>query len=170
MFVGEIVERVVSIRDEAGLSEVPIRLITNGSLVHRPEVQDALKALSRAGGEVWFKVDGGTQEDIARINGVDIKPQAHAHRLALCASLCPTWVQTCLFRWDGASPTQAFMDAYMDILKTAGTASLKGILLYGVARPSFQPEAVHLQRLSPEELEAIATRLRDEGLAVAVSP
>jgi len=167
---GEIVERVVSIRDEAGLSEVPIRLITNGSLVHRPEVQDALKALSRAGGEVWFKVDGGTQEDIARINGVDIKPQAHAHRLALCASLCPTWVQTCLFRWDGASPTQAFMDAYMDILKTAGTASLKGILLYGVARPSFQPEAVHLQRLSPEELEAIATRLRDEGLAVAVSP
>ncbi|HRH73188.1 radical SAM protein [Zoogloea sp.] len=167
---GEIVERVVTIRDTAGLSEVPIRLITNGSLVSRPEVQDALKALSRAGGEVWFKVDGGTQEDIARINGVDIKPQGHAQRLALCASLCPTWVQTCLFRWDGASPTQAFMDAYMDILKTAGTASLKGILLYGVARPSFQPEAVHLQRLSPEELEAIATRLRDEGLAVAVSP
>ena len=87
---GEIVERVVAIRDTAGLGEVPIRLITNGSLVDRPAVQAALKALATAGGEVWFKLDAGTEADIARINGVDIKPQAHARRLALCASLCPT--------------------------------------------------------------------------------
>ena len=166
----EIVERVVAIRDAAGLSGVPIRLITNGSLVDRPAVQDALKALSRAGGEVWFKLDAGTETDIARINGVDIKPQAHARRLALCAELCPTWVQTCLFRWDGVAPTKAFMDAYVEMLKMAGTSSLKGVHLYGVARPSFQPEAVHLQRLDPEVLEAIAKGLKDEGLTVMVSP
>jgi hypothetical protein len=39
-----------------------------------------------------------------------------------------------------------------------------------VARPSFQPEAVHLQRLDPEVLEAIAKGLKDEGLTVMVSP
>lgn len=166
----EIVARVVTIRDAAGLSEIPIRLITYGSLVHRPAVQDALKALARAGGEVWFKLDAGTREDIAPINGVDVHPHAHAQRLAQCASLCPTWVQTCLFRWDGMPPTAVFLDAYMDTLKLAGIALLKGILLYGVARSSFQPEAVHLQRLDPEEIEAIAARLRGEGLAVAVSP
>lgn len=167
---GEIVERVVAIRDAAGLSEVPIRLITNGSLVDRPAVQVALKALAAAGGEVWFKLDAGTEADIARINGVDIKPQAHARRLALCASLCPTWVQTCLFGWDGVAPTRAFMDAYVDLLKMAGAAALRGVHLYGVARQSFQPEAVHLQRLEPDELEGIANTLKDEGLTVTVSP
>ena len=119
---------------------------------------------------MWFKLDAGTETDIARINGVDIKPQAHARRLALCAELCPTWVQTCLFRWDGVAPTKAFMDAYVEMLKMAGTSSLKGVHLYGVARPSFQPEAVHLQRLDPEVLEAIAKGLKDEGLTVMVSP
>ncbi len=167
---GEIVERVVAIRDAAGLGEVPVRLITNGSLVDRPEVQVALKALAAAGGEVWFKLDAGTEADIVRINGVDIKPQTHARRLALCASLCPTWVQTCLFGWDGAAPTKTFMDAYVDLLKMAGTAALCGVHLYGVARQSFQPEAVHLQRLEPDELEGIANILKDEGLTVTVSP
>ncbi|MCK6396464.1 radical SAM protein [Zoogloea sp.] len=166
----EIVERVVAIRDAAGLEAVPIRLITNGSLVDRPGVQEALKVLAAAGGEVWFKLDAGTEADIARINGVDIKPQAHGRRLALCASLCPTWVQTCLFGWDGVQPTKAFMDAYLALLKSIDTKALRGVHLYGVARQSFQPEAVHLQRLQPEEIECIAKRLKDEGLTVTVSP
>jgi hypothetical protein len=108
----EIVERVVAIRDEAGLAAVPIRLITNGSLVDRPYVQTALRSLAAAGGEVWFKLDGGRAEDIARINGVDLargpRPPAGAVR-----SLCPTWVQTCMFRWDDEAPSEAMIDAYL---------------------------------------------------------
>ena len=166
----EIVERVAAIRDRAGLSAVPIRLITNGSLVDRPYVQDALRRLGAAGGEVWFKLDGGRAEDIARINGIDITPEAHARRLALCAALCPTWVQTCMVRWDGQQPADAMIDAYLAVLEQAGTAALRGVHLYGLARPSMQPEAAHLQRLSPDELEQIAHRIKQKGLTVVVSP
>lgn len=166
----EIVARVVGIRDEAGLAQVPIRLITNGSQVDKPYVQAALKELAAAGGEVWFKLDAGTEADIARINGINIRPEAHANRLKLCASLCPTWVQTCMFRWDGEAPMQEFIDSYITMLELAGMAALKGVYLYGLARQSFQPEAVHLQQLSAGELESIAGQLRQKGLAVIVSP
>ena len=178
----EIVERVIVVRDEAGLASVPVRLISNGSLLDRPYVQAALKRLALAGGEVWFKFDAGTADDIQRINGIDVDPRTHARRLALCMSLCPTWVQTCVFAWDGARPSQDQIGNYLAMLEYAlqqarkndPSAGLKGVLLYGVARPSYQPEAVHLQRLTPEELDAIASQIRDrlrgEGLTVTVSP
>lgn len=166
----EIVERVVAIRNEAGLADVPVRLITNGSLVDRPYVQTALKSLAAAGGEVWFKFDAGTSADIERINGIDVHPETHARRLALCASLCPTWVQTCMFRWDGELPSRELVRAYIGMLEFAGLALLKGVHLYGVARPSFQPEAVHLQQLTADELNAVACQLKEKGLTVTVSP
>ncbi|MBS0370264.1 MAG: radical SAM protein [Proteobacteria bacterium] len=165
-----IVRQVVHIRNEAGLAHVPIRLITNGSQVDKPDVQAGLRLLAEADGEVWFKLDAGTQADIARINGVSIRPESHARRLALCASLCPTWVQTCMVRWDGEAPSAEFVGRYVEVLEQAGLASLKGVLLYGLARQSFQPEAIHLQQLSADELESIAGRLRQKGLAVTVSP
>lgn len=166
----DVMKCVVEIRDACGLGNVPIRVITNGSLADRPYVQAAFRTLALAGGEVWFKVDAGTREDILRINGVDIDPDTHGRRLALTASLCPTWVQTCIFRWDGLNPTQEFSDSYVAFLQKAGLDGLKGILLYGVARQSHQPEAVHLQPLSTEELEQIAAVLRKTGLTVNVSP
>ncbi|HMV61862.1 MAG TPA: radical SAM protein [Rhodocyclaceae bacterium] len=166
----DIMERVVGIRNACGLRNVPIRVITNGSLADRPSVQAAFRTLAEAGGEVWFKVDAGTREEILKINGVDIDPAAHARRLALTASICPTWVQTCVFRWDGELPTQEFSDSYVAFLQKAGLEGLKGILLYGVVRQSHQPEAIHLQPLSAEELEHIAVALRKTGLTVNVSP
>jgi hypothetical protein len=41
--------------------------------------------------------------------------------------------------------------------------------LYGLARPSLQPEAGHLQP-EPDELEQIALRIKEKGLTVVVSP
>jgi len=177
----EIVARVLAARDAAGLAEVPVRVITNGSLIDRDYVQAALALLAAGGGEVWFKFDAGTAADIARINGVDIDPRTHARRLARCAALCPTWVQTCLFRWDGELPSAEQLTHYLQILDYAlacaredGGRLPRGVLLYGVARPSLQPEAIHLKPLTPEELESLAdvvrTGLKQQGLTVTASP
>ena len=163
---------VLRLRDESGLvpSAVPLRLITNGSLLAQVSVQDGIRRLGEAGGEVWFKVDGGSAAAIERINGVRLEPATIARNLARCAGLCPTWVQTCMFRWDGELPGAEGLEAYLEVLEAAGFRCLRGVLLYGVARQSMQPEAARLSPLTPAELEAIAARIRKKGLTVRVSP
>jgi len=99
-----------------------------------------------------------------------LEPAAVARNLTRCAELCPTWVQTCMLRWDGALPSDADIDAWLAVLEAAGTERLRGVLLYGVARPSMQPEAPRIATLAAEELEAIAERARKKGLTVRVSP
>tara|TARA_R110001583_G_scaffold191541_1_gene356829 strand:- start:18053 stop:18907 length:855 start_codon:yes stop_codon:yes gene_type:complete len=167
----EAVALVARLHDEFGLGAgVPVRLITNGSLMAQARVQEGVSALAAANGEVWFKVDGGDVEAIERINGVRIEPEAISRHLALCAARCPTWVQTCMFRWDGELPSQHDIDAYLDVLTAAGIENLQGVLLYGIARESRQPEASHLSALTLDELEAIAARIKEKGLTVRVSP
>lgn len=168
----EAVVLAARLRGEFGLSPavVPLRLITNGSLMAQARVQEGVRVLGEAGGEVWFKVDGGTADAIERINGVRLDPESVARNLARCAQLCPTWVQTCMFRYDGEAPSVADLDAYLAVLESAGVGALQGVLLYGIARQSMQPEAVRLAPLTVNELEAIAATLRKKGLTVRVSP
>jgi wyosine [tRNA(Phe)-imidazoG37] synthetase (radical SAM superfamily) len=167
----EAVELVVRLCTEFGLAgTVPVRLITNGSLLAQARVQAGIRRLGEAGGEVWFKVDAGTPEAMARINGVQLEPDSVARNLARCAEHCATWVQTCMFRWDGAVPSEAEIDAYLGLLEQAGVSKLQGVLLYGIARQSMQPEAAHLSPLTTDELQAIASRIEKKGLTVRVSP
>ncbi|NMG71566.1 radical SAM protein [Parazoarcus communis] len=164
------IDVVVRLRAAFGLDDVPLRLITNGSLMAQARVQAGLDRLAAAGGEVWFKVDAGEAAAIERINGVSLDPQALSRHLSICAAHCPTWVQTCMFRWDGEVPSAAFIDAYLEVLLGAGPERLQGVLLYGIARPSMQVGASHLSPLSAVELEQIADRIKQKGLTVRVSP
>lgn len=164
------IDVVVRLRAAFGLDDVPLCLITNGSLMAQARVQAGLDRLAAAGGEVWFKVDAGEAAAIERINGVSLDPQALSRHLSICAAHCPTWVQTCMFRWDGEVPSAAFIDAYLEVLLGACPERLQGVLLYGIARPSMQVEASHLSPLSAVELEQIADRIKQKGLTVRVSP
>ncbi len=169
--LADAIERICDVKRHFGLgTEIPLRLITNGSLVGRAYVQRALAALDRCGGEVWFKVDAGTADGIARINGVTLKPAQVIRNLRRCAEICPTWVQTCVFLLDGAGPSDAEISAYLDLLEAVGIPSIRGVLLYGIARPSLQPEAPRLARLSPASIEAVAEKIKTAGLTVRVSP
>jgi hypothetical protein len=114
-------------------------------------------------------VDAGLSEDFARINGVRLSPNTVSRHLATCAQACPTWVQTAMFAFEGRVPSDESIQAYLRLLENAGIASLQGVLLYGLARPSQQPAGASLGRLSADQLEAVAFRLREKGLTVRVS-
>jgi wyosine [tRNA(Phe)-imidazoG37] synthetase (radical SAM superfamily) len=147
---------------------VKTRLITNGSLMHRQSVLKGIAKLNQLNGEVWFKLDAGTRHDIQRINQVYVNPQQHLARLQACAALCPTFIQTCMFGWQGEAPDEASIDAYLACVAQVKN-SIEGVYLYGVARPSYQPEAAYVTRLSREWLEVMANRIRALGLTVHVS-
>jgi hypothetical protein len=101
---------------------------------------------------------------------VRLDPQGVVRRLRLCANTCPTWVQTCVFALDGEAPTDDELDTYLEILRDAGISLLRGVLLYGLARPSMQPGAGRLSPLSRDDMERIAARIKNQGLNVKLSP
>lgn len=147
-----------------------LRLITNGSLMDRAGVRHGIAMLGQRGGEVWYKVDAVGTAAMHTINGVRIKPQTVLRRLNQCGVLCETWVQTCLFALDGKLPGEDWLAGYLDLLSEART-SIRGVHLYGLARPSCQPEAPRLAALPADQLAAIGDRIkRKTGLTVQISP
>lgn len=151
------------------LSGVKLRLITNGSLLDRSRVRQGIARIGAIGGEVWFKVDAGSDAAVARINGSGVKMESIERRLKLCGELCPTWVQTCLFRLDGLLPSDAEVGALLGFLERC-SSKLCGVHLYGLARASAQPEAARLSPVSVEWMGQVAARLQEKGLTVTVSP
>lgn len=147
-------------------------LITNGSLVHRAEVQAGLRAMAPMHGEVWFKVDRATEAGMRAVNDVQTS-MAHVRRnLETAARLCPTWIQTCMFALDGAPPSDVEVEAYLRFLAAlrADAVPVRGVLLYGLARPSTQPEAPRLSRVPDAWLEALGGRIAALGLTVRTTP
>lgn len=162
-----LVEKVL--RDYKLLGDLKVRLITNGSLMDKPAILKSMRHLAKCNGEVWFKLDAGTQEGIARINDVNLNPRSHIERLKKCAKACPTFIQTCMFALDGEPPQEAEIAAYLTLIEQVKEV-VQGVHLYGLARPSYQAEAARLSRLPAEWLETVAQRIRQLGLTVHVSP
>lgn len=150
------------------LHKIKIRLITNGSLMHKESVLEGIQVLANMNGEVWFKVDAALEDSTKVINQVNIKPQQAIDRLKLCSEICPTFVQTCIFTIDNKEPNNKEIDAYIKLIDSA-KKSIKGVHLYGIARPSMQPEAYRLGRVNINVLENIADQLHNNGIESTVS-
>jgi len=166
----ELIGRVMADFDLVG--KIKLVLITNGSLADRPRVQDGLEKMAALNAEVWFKFDSATAAGMRSINQTRISPDKQLERLAAAARLCPTWLQTCVFALDGAPPSEAEQAAYLAAVERIRQLHIpvQGVLLYGLARPSMQPQASRLSALPAEWLEAFAERIRAAGLPVKVSP
>jgi wyosine [tRNA(Phe)-imidazoG37] synthetase (radical SAM superfamily) len=168
---GEVLDIVAEVMLQYDLiqQDVKVRLITNGSQMDKVEVQAWMKKLAQINGEVWFKIDAGNRAGFARINDIQMTPEAHIKRLKTCAALCPTLVQTCMFALDGIAPSEADIADYLALIKQVST-EIKGVHLYSVARPSYQPEAPRLGRLDEAWLNQMAERIRTLAIPVYVNP
>lgn len=168
---GEVLDIVAEVMQQYDLiqQDVKVRLITNGSQMDKVEVQAWMKKLAQINGEVWFKIDAGNRAGFARINDIQMTPEAHIKRLKTCAALCPTLVQTCMFALDGIAPSEADIADYLALIKQV-SSEIKGVHLYSVARPSYQPEAPRLGRLDETWLNQMAERIRTLAIPVYVNP
>ncbi len=150
--------------------QIRLVLISNGSLMHRPEVQRGVAHWSELGGKVWFKLDSATEAGRERINQVHLSNATVRHNLETCARLCPTWLQTCLFALDGQPLSETEQSAYLDFLTglEADGIAIEGVLLYGLARPSLQPEAARLSALPEDWMSAFGARIESLGIRARV--
>ena len=151
---------------------IKLVLITNGSLLQRNYVQQGLRKMSKLNGEVWFKLDRASEQGMQVVNDTRASLASVRENLIAAIACCPnTWLQTCWFAMDGRVPSVQDEDDYINFLSDliANKTSPQGVLLYGIARASMQPEASRLSALSLIQLECFAKRIRALGLLVKVS-
>jgi wyosine [tRNA(Phe)-imidazoG37] synthetase (radical SAM superfamily) len=162
--------------EQAGISE-PFQyvLITNGSLLHKADVQAGLRLFNQYHGQIWFKVDSVTELGRANINHAAISRHKQRENLLMSAKLCSTWLQTCVLKFVSNTDVYGLLEeqeqtAYLDFLRTIITeVSLRGVMLYGLARASLQPEANYITSANMSQLHAFADRIRQVGVNVKVS-
>ncbi len=169
----EVIQLIGRVMKRFGLvHKIKLVLITNGSLIAREAVQLGLKRMAKLQGEVWYKLDTATPGGMVQINNTRQSLKKTAAHLSLAASLCPTFIQTCVFAYDGVPPTLMAQQAYLEFLADliGQGVQLKGVLLYGIARSSQQPEATQLSTLSQSWLEEFAHKIEQIGLSVQITP
>lgn len=152
-------------------ADIKLVLITNGSLMHRDNVQQGLRLMAKLNGEVWFKLDRASESGMLRTNDTRTTLTKVRDNLRISIGLCPTWLQTCWFALDGEPPSKQDENDYLEFLDSLlrGGSKPQGVLLYGLARPSLQAEAPRLSALPVEQMESFATRIRALGVMVKVS-
>lgn len=166
----QIVAAVAERKNLQGLDGVKLVLITNASLFHRPHVRRALDLLDANQGEIWAKLDAGTEAYYRQVERTTIPFARILANITEAAQVRPLVIQSLFLRIDGSGPTGEEIDAYCgrlrDVLETGGR--IDRVQVYTVARP---PAEGFVSALSPAEVDAIADRvLAATGLPVERHP
>tara|TARA_B100000787_G_scaffold22829_1_gene15400 strand:+ start:1112 stop:1954 length:843 start_codon:yes stop_codon:yes gene_type:complete len=147
--------------------KIIIRLITNGSYITNPAIQESLSLISNFNREIWFKIDRMNKDDIQTVNQVYLSLTTIKKNLEAALNNSPTVIQTCLFRLNDKLPSLESLDAYINFLKLYEN-KIKGIHLYSLARLSEQPSQKVLTRLTKSELEVIASRIKSLNIPIQI--
>ena len=151
--------------------KIKLVLITNGSLAHKEVVQSGLAKMRSINGEVWFKLDSATDAGLKNINNAGLSIDRVNENLKIVSALCPTWLQTCVFKLDGELPSMNECESYLQFLSGLKKEDIKvnGVLLYGLARPSMQPEAPRLSSVSEAWMNEFADEINQLGFETRVN-
>jgi wyosine [tRNA(Phe)-imidazoG37] synthetase (radical SAM superfamily) len=155
----QIVGDVAAIKARRQVEEVKLVLITNATMFHRPGVQDALATLDVNNGEIWAKLEAGTEEYYRAIERTTIPLNRVLNNILQAARVRPIVIQSLFLTMDRQGPSGAEIDAYGqrlgDILSGGGTISR--VQVYTVARTPAEPG---VGPLPLAELERIGGMIR----------
>jgi wyosine [tRNA(Phe)-imidazoG37] synthetase (radical SAM superfamily) len=155
-------QAVRELRDRLGLT-VPLRLITNATLLDRPRVKAALPSFD----ELWCKLDAGTEGYFHLVDGTRFPFRKVLDNLLATACDRPIVIQSMFLTWEGAGPSDAEIEAYAARLReiVEGGGAIDLVQVYTVARRPADPRA---GSLTDARLEEIAARVRARGLRAEV--
>jgi wyosine [tRNA(Phe)-imidazoG37] synthetase (radical SAM superfamily) len=162
----EIATVCAEVRRRHGLEDVKLVLITNVSMFHRDVVQKGLAILDRNNGEIWAKLDAGTEDYYQLVARTSIPFRKILDNLLSAARARAIVIQSLFMRIRGEPPPLAEQDAYCGRLNDiiAGGGRIKLVQIHTIARP---PAESWVASLADVEVDAIAQRVRDKtGLAV----
>ena len=147
------------VRKQHKLHDTKLVLITDACYLSRPNVREGLLLLDANNGDIWAKLDAGTEEYYQLVNRPNY-PLAHViENIVDAARLRPVTIQTLWMRVHDQPPPAEEIAAYCDRINEmiARGAKFKLIQLYTIAR---QTTEAYVTLLSDAELDAIGDVVR----------
>jgi wyosine [tRNA(Phe)-imidazoG37] synthetase (radical SAM superfamily) len=151
------------------LEGVALRLLSNGSGLHTPTGQRGLARFHALGGELWFKLDAGTDGHYRRVNCSELPFEGILANLLTASRQRPIVIQSLFCELGGQAPDTAEIEAWLGRLEHARDqgGSIREVQVTTVARAPRVPDCRALGRA---QLEAIAARARAASFSVSVHP
>ena len=146
-------------RESFNLHGAKLVLITNAAYLDKPSVCAALEILDQNNGEIWAKLDAGTEEYFRKVNRPNVSLEKITGNIIGAARVRPLVIQSLWFRMNGAVPPGEEIESYCDRLNSmvSAGACLKDIQLYTIAR---NPSDVWAAPLSNDELDQLASMVK----------
>jgi wyosine [tRNA(Phe)-imidazoG37] synthetase (radical SAM superfamily) len=155
---GEAVQIAAEARRARDLRDTRLVLITDACFLAKPKIRAALRILDENNGEIWAKLDAGTQAYYEKVNRSAL-PLAHVLANILDAALLrPIIIQSLWMRIHGEPPPADELRAFADRLNEIITAGgqIKLVQVYTIAR---RPTEQYAEALSRGQLDAIAATI-----------
>jgi hypothetical protein len=123
-------------------------------MFHRPHVMRGLATLDANNGEIWAKLEAGTEEYFNLVDRTPIPFRQILDNITAAARVRPLVIQSLFMRVAGEPPSAAELAAFCDRLNeiTAAGGQLKLVQVYTVAR---RPAESFVTPLADAEVDAI---------------
>lgn len=162
----QIISQVAALKQRHQLDDTKLVLITNASMFHRPVVQQGLRIMDANNGEIWAKLDAGTEEYYHQIERTKIPFQRILDNIRDAAKIRPLVIQSLFMRVNDVPPTTAEIEVFCARLNeiTSAGGELHLIQIYTVARA---PAESYVTPLRDAEVDQITKTVRERtGLPV----
>jgi wyosine [tRNA(Phe)-imidazoG37] synthetase (radical SAM superfamily) len=154
----EAVQSIIHVRAMGGFPFFKLVLITNATGLDQPQVRDGLRLFTRFD-EIWAKLDGGTQEYLARVNQLDVSLGKILANILALGRRRPVIIQSLFPAINGQEPPAEEIEQYvlrLKELKERG-AQIPLVQIYSATRPTPNSACGHLPL---KTLSRIAQRVR----------
>ncbi len=164
----ECVTAVAEVKKAEGLDRTKIVLITDAAGLDKTTVKEGLALMDQNNGEVWAKLDAGTEPYYQLVNRTHIQFDRILKNLTQTAQARPIVIQSLFLKIHEAIIPPAELTAYCDrlneILRAGG--QIREVHAYTLARPT---PTDYVSRLTLAELQTVADTIRQQtGLSVSV--
>ena len=152
--------------------DAKIVLITDAGGLNRADVRRGLEIMDANNGEVWAKLDAGTEDYFKFINRTKIPFARILKNISAAAKARPIVIQSLFLKIRGVGPSGDEITAYCQRLRETG--NIKLVQVYTVARKAMTlVDGVaawqFVSALSNAEVDAITERVRKEAGVEAAS-
>lgn len=154
----EAIEEILKVKKDYH-DDLKIVLITNASGLNRLKVRDALDLMYSHKGEVWAKLDAGSDAYYEKVSRTNVPFKRIVSNVTSIAKRHPVVIQSCFNRIKNTPPPLEEIECYCNRLKEIREdgGMIRLVQIYTIARP---PAEDYVTALSKEELELIAQEVQ----------